>query len=64
MAVDAQVAVALAAKAIKVGRPVRVIDYEQVQPSIVVIVEPTGRNRPLVALDARLFRYVLKLAVA
>src|SRR5258708_634631 len=61
---DAEVAVVLPAKAIKVGCPVGVIYYEQIQPSIVVIVEPTGRNRPLVALDASLFGYVLKLAVA
>jgi len=63
MAINAQVAIAIAAKAIKVGRPVGIIDNKQIQPTIVVIVEPAGGNGPLVALDASGFGYVLKSAV-
>ena len=63
MAINAQVAIAIATKAIKVGRPVGIIDHEQIQPTIVVIVEPAGGNGPLVALDASGFGYVLKSAI-
>src|SRR5205814_6163166 len=64
MAVDAQIAVALTTVAVKVGSPVRVIDDEQIQPAVIVVVKPTGGNRPFVALDSGFLGHILELSVA
>ena len=62
--VNTQIAVALTAVAVKIGSPVSVIDHEQVQPAVVIVVEPAGGNRPLVTLDSRFLRHILELSIA
>ena len=64
VAVNTQIAVALTAVAVKIGSPVSVIDHEQVQPAVVIVVEPAGGNRPLVTLDSRFLRHILELSIA
>src|SRR5215208_7977658 len=64
MAVDAHVACAIAAKLVALGRPVDVVHHEQIEPAIVVVVEPARRNRPRVMRHARPGSDVLEPAVA
>src|SRR5215471_19386137 len=64
MAIDAQVALAVATVAIELRSPVSIIDDEQIQPAIIVVVEPAGSDRPLVARDSRLLGHVLEFSVA
>ena len=64
VAVNTQIAVALTAVAVKTGSPMSVIDHEQVQPAVVIVVEPAGGNRPLVTLNSRFLRHILELSIA
>src|SRR5207248_2428312 len=64
MAVDAQVAVTLAAITIKVRGPVSIVNDKQIQPAVVVVVKPAASDGPLIALDSRFFRNLLELSVA
>src|SRR5438132_11067361 len=63
VAIDTKIAVALTAIAVKVGSPVRVIDHEQIQPAVIVVVKPTGGNRPFVALDSGFLGQILELPI-
>src|SRR5437773_502879 len=63
MTVDTYVPVAVAAEAIKIGGPLSVIHHAEVEPAVVIIVEPSRGHGPLVALDAGLLCDVLEAAV-
>ena len=46
------------------GRPAHVVDDQQIEPAVVVVVEPAGSRRPFAAGDARPLGDVLEAAVA
>jgi hypothetical protein len=53
MTVDGYPTSRIAARPIRFSRPFHVVDDHQVQPPIVVVVEPSGRNGPVAARDSR-----------
>ena len=44
--------------------PIEVAGDEQVQPSVVVVVEKSGRGRPAAGADARLRRHIGESSIA
>ena len=46
------------------GRPAHVVDHQQIEPAVVVVVEPAGGRRPFAAAEARPLGDVLEAAVA
>ena len=53
MTVDGNPAIRIAARPVGVRRPLHVVDDHQVQQSVVVVVEPPGRDGPVAARDSR-----------
>ena len=64
MTIDAQVPRAVPAELVALGRPVHVVHDEQIQPAVVVVVEPARGDRPGVVRHARSGSDVLEPAVA
>ena len=64
MTIDAQVPRAIPAELVALGGPVHVVHHEQIQPAIVVVVEPARGDRPGVVRHARFGGDVLEPAVA
>ena len=60
VAVDADAAGLVAAEAVVALVPHRVVHDQEVEPAVVVVVEPAGADHPLVAREARLRGHVLE----
>ena len=64
MAVDADTARLIAAVAIRLGRPLHVVDHKEVEPSVPVVVEPGRRDRPIAAGDPGSRRHVFESSIS
>src|SRR4029453_6308740 len=64
VAVDADATRLVAAIAPSLGRPADVIDHQQVEPAVVVVVEPPAGGGPLTAADGSAIGDVFERSVA
>ena len=62
MAIHPDVPAGVPAEAVVVGGPDRVVHDQQVEPAVVVVVEPPRAHHPLAALEAGLLGHVLEAA--